>query len=75
MQLFYNKNAPYEFKVKILDCLEEELHKYRAIEYDYVLTKDNIDDWIDFLYRAIQSKRKDEDELNKIINDFIYKNY
>jgi hypothetical protein len=75
MNVFYNKNAPYEFKVKILDALEEELHKYRAIEYDYVLTKDNIDDWIDFLYRAIQSKRTDEDELKRIINNFIYDNY
>ena len=71
MQLVYNKKAPFKLKEKILDCLEMELQKYREIEYDYVLTKKNIDDWIDFLYRAIQSKRRDEDELNKIIKKFL----
>ena len=67
----YSKNAPFELKEKILSCLEIELQKYRAIEYDYVLTKDNIDDWIEFVYSAIKSKRKENDKLDKAIKKFL----
>lgn len=71
MGILFNKNVPFKFKEMILDFLEMELQKYWAIEYDYALTEDNIDDWIDFVYRAILSKRNDEDGLNKLIQKFL----
>lgn len=72
--LMYNKNAPFKLKEKILDCLEMEVNKYWGIEFDYALTKDNIDERINFMYCAVKKKREQEDNLNKLIQRFLNDN-
>lgn len=72
--LMYNKNAPFKLKEKILDCLEMEVNKFWGIEFDYVATKENIDERINFMYCAVKKKRELQDNLDRLIQRFLSDN-